>query len=296
MAALAGAQLRVGVNFLQHIAQDPLSFKSRGHVKLISSSARPAHRVQHICQASYSSAPADNPIDVSASVKNEKILVLGGNGFVGTAVCREALKEGIEVVSLNRSGPPSYTEPWVEEVKWERGDVFTAEWSRLLAGVDAVVSCIGGFGSNEQMERINGDANIAAVDAFVYVSVHEYNLPSFVLGTGYFNGKRRAEAQLLAKFPSTGVVLRPGFIYGKRRVSSVDVPLDAVGQPLEKLLAAAEGVTKFLKPLPASDLLLAPPVSVEDIAASAIKAVLDDQVFGVYTIQQIKELAATPAL
>jgi hypothetical protein len=31
-----------------------------------------------------------------------KLVVLGGNGFVGSAVCREALQMGLPVVSVNR--------------------------------------------------------------------------------------------------------------------------------------------------------------------------------------------------
>ena len=32
----------------------------------------------------------------------KKLVVLGGNGFVGSAVCREALQMGLPVVSVNR--------------------------------------------------------------------------------------------------------------------------------------------------------------------------------------------------
>ncbi|VFR03161.1 unnamed protein product [Cuscuta campestris] len=32
----------------------------------------------------------------------EKILVLGGNGFVGSHICKEALERGLAVASLNR--------------------------------------------------------------------------------------------------------------------------------------------------------------------------------------------------
>jgi len=86
-------------------------------------------------------------------------------------------------------------------------------------------------------------------------------------------------------------VLRPGFIYGKRKVNGFEIPLDAVGQPLEKLLSSVENFTKPLSSLPASDLVLAPPVSVDDVAYAAINAVVDDSFFGVFTIEQIKEAA-----
>lgn len=90
---------------------------------------------------------------------------------------------------------------------------------------------------------------------------------------------------------ASGTILRPGFIYGKRRVNGVDIPLDIVGEPLEKLLAATATLTRPLLNLPASDLLLAPPTSVDDVAIAVVRAVDDDSVFGTFNIEQIKEMA-----
>lgn len=47
-----------------------------------------------------------------------KLLVFGGSGFVGTRVCEEALKTGLAVVSVNRSGPPKLSADWVSSVEW----------------------------------------------------------------------------------------------------------------------------------------------------------------------------------
>uniref|UniRef100_A0A0E0KQ54 NAD(P)-binding domain-containing protein n=1 Tax=Oryza punctata TaxID=4537 RepID=A0A0E0KQ54_ORYPU len=233
------------------------------------------------------------------AARRRKIVVLGGSGFVGSAICKAAVSKGIEVVSLSRSGRPSYSDPWVDQVTWLAGDVFYARWDEVLVGATAVVSTLGGFGNEEQMKRINGEANVTAVDAakefgipkFILISVHDYNLPSFLLNSGYFTGKRKAESEVLSKYPTSGVVLRPGFIYGKRKVDGFEIPLDVVGQPLEKLLSSVENFTKPLSSLPASDLLLAPPVSVDDVAYAVINGVIDDSFFGVFTIEQIKEAA-----
>ncbi|KAF9601409.1 hypothetical protein IFM89_019682 [Coptis chinensis] len=284
---------------------------------------------------------ASAPIDVVADVRTERIVVLGGNGFVGSAICKAAVSRGFEVVSMSRSvqlitvclkvnnhdrsGQPSYSDSWVDQVTWIAGtplffsvrlkinfnrlwvftfqfswDVFYANWDDVLVGATAVVSTIGGFGNEEQMKRINGEANVLAVDAakeygvpkFILISVHDYNLPSFLLSSGYFTGKRKAEAEVLSKYPNSGVVLRPGFIYGKRKVDGFEIPLDLVGEPLEKFLSASENFTKPLSSLPASDLLLAPPISVGDVALAVVNAVTDDDFFGVFTIEQIKEAAA----
>lgn len=64
-----------------------------------------------------------------------------------------------------------------------------------------------------------------------------------------------------------------------------------IGEPLERILRAIENFTKPLSSLPASDVFLAPPVSVDDVALAVINAVTDDDVFGVFTIEQIKQAA-----
>ncbi|XP_028754712.1 uncharacterized protein At1g32220, chloroplastic [Neltuma alba] len=243
----------------------------------------------------YSSAP----IDVAADIKSERVVVLGGSGFVGSAICKAAVSKGIEVISLSRSGRPTYPSNWVDQVTWISGDVFYVNWDEVLVGATAVVSTLGGFGTEEQMKRINGEANVVAVNAakeygipkFILISVHDYNLPSFLLSSGYFTGKRKAESEVLSKYPNSGVVLRPAFIYGKRRVDGFEIPLDLVGEPAERILKAIENFTKPLNSLPASDLLLAPPVSVDDVALAVVNAVMDDDEFGIFTIDQIKEAA-----
>ena len=70
-----------------------------------------------------------------------------------------------------------------------------------------------------------------------------------------------------------------------------EIPLDLIGEPVERILRATESFTRPLSSLPASDLLLVPPVSVDDVALAAINAVSDDDFFGIFTIEQIKEAA-----
>lgn len=48
------------------------------------------------------------------------ILVFGGNGFVGSAVCEEVVRTGLRAVSVNRSGPPKASGDWVSKVDWVR--------------------------------------------------------------------------------------------------------------------------------------------------------------------------------
>lgn len=45
---------------------------------------------------------------------------------------------------------------------------------------------------------------LAGVPKFILISVHDYNLPSFLLSSAYFTGKRKAESEVLSKYPNSG--------------------------------------------------------------------------------------------
>ncbi|CAI9772310.1 unnamed protein product [Fraxinus pennsylvanica] len=209
----------------------------------------------------------------------EKLLVLGGNGFVGSHVCKEALDCGLAVASLSRSGRSSIQEPWANRVTWHQGNLLSTDsWKDALKGVTSVISCVGGFGSNSYMYKINGTANINAIRAaseegvkrFVYVSAADYGLVNYLL-RGYYEGKRAAETELLTRYTYGGIILRPGFIYGTRRVGSMKLPLGVIGSPLEMVLQHA----KPLSQVPLVGPLFTPPVNVTAVAKVAVRAATD---------------------
>lgn len=223
--------------------------------------------------------------------ERSKLLVLGGNGFVGTHVCQEALARHVPVVSISRSGRPAAAahdhHPWMNDVNWIQGDILHPErWKHALQEVSAVISCVGALGSNQKMLKINGEANIAAINAasesgvtrFVYISAVDYGLPSFVLA-GYVKGKKAAEEALLRKFPYGGIILRPGFIYGSRQVGSVKI--------LEFLLNNAKSVSR----LPLVGNFLLDTVKVTSVARAAVRSAIDNAVPpGILDVWGIKRL------
>ncbi|XP_074562304.1 uncharacterized protein At1g32220, chloroplastic-like [Curcuma longa] len=209
----------------------------------------------------------------------EKLLVLGGNGFIGSHVCKEALDQGLSVSSLSRSGRSSIREQWADKVEWHQGSLLVPEtWRDALNDVTAVISCVGGFGSNSHMYKINGTANINAIRAasekgvkrFVYVSAADFGPVNYIL-KGYYEGKRAAEAELLSKFAFGGVILRPGFVHGTRRVGSMKIPLGLIGSPLEMVLQHAKPLSR----IPVVGPLFTPPVNVTSVAKVAVRAATD---------------------
>ncbi|XP_075109494.1 uncharacterized protein At1g32220, chloroplastic-like isoform X1 [Nicotiana tabacum] len=209
----------------------------------------------------------------------EKLLVLGGNGFVGSHVCKEALDRGLTVASLSRTGRSSIQDSWANNIIWHQGNLLSTDsWKDALKGVTSVISCVGGFGSNSYMYKINGTANINAIRAaseegvkrFVYISAADFGVANYVL-QGYYEGKRAAETELLTRYPYGGIILRPGFIYGTRRVGSMKLPLGVVGSPLEMILQRA----KPLSQIPLVGPLFTPPVNVTAVAKVAVRAATD---------------------
>ncbi|EEF41156.1 uncharacterized protein At1g32220, chloroplastic isoform X1 [Ricinus communis] len=230
----------------------------------------------------------------SGPPSTEKVLVLGGNGFVGSHICKEALGHGLTVCSLSRSGRSSLHDSWADSIVWHQGDLLKPDsLEHAMDGVTSVISCVGGFGSNSYMYKINGSANINAIKAatekgvkkFVYVSAADFGLINYIL-RGYYEGKRATETELMKKFQYSGVILRPGFIHGSRRIGTMKLPLSVIGAPLEMVLKHAKPLTR----IPLIGPLFIPPVNVTSVAKVAVRAAIDSAfppgVLDVYDILQ----------
>lgn len=77
-----------------------------------------------------------------------KVLVFGGSGFVGSAVCSSAVARGWQVVSCTRRGEPfktpsGATPAWVHQVSCERALSLTPE-----------LMCASNAGGMAQGERV----------------------------------------------------------------------------------------------------------------------------------------------
>ncbi|KAI8634558.1 NAD(P)-binding protein [Xylariaceae sp. FL1651] len=82
----------------------------------------------------------------------KRLIVCGGNGFLGSRICKFATQRGWDVTSISRSGAPKWdavtssaTPPsWSHNVTWERGDILRpATYAPLLKGADYVVHSMG---------------------------------------------------------------------------------------------------------------------------------------------------------
>ncbi|ORY31932.1 hypothetical protein BCR39DRAFT_465115 [Naematelia encephala] len=78
-----------------------------------------------------------------------KLLVVGGNGFLGSAICKAAVSRGWEVSSMSSSGKPyktpaGHTPAWSQSVTYHAASAFDPpSFSSLVADSTAVVHTIG---------------------------------------------------------------------------------------------------------------------------------------------------------
>ncbi|KAH7377686.1 hypothetical protein BKA66DRAFT_588684 [Pyrenochaeta sp. MPI-SDFR-AT-0127] len=87
-----------------------------------------------------------------ASAAKKKLVVCGGNGFLGSRICKAAAHRGWTVTSISRSGTPHWSSvsaspnppDWSEKVSWQKGDVLDpSSYTQHLEGADAVIHSMG---------------------------------------------------------------------------------------------------------------------------------------------------------
>jgi nucleoside-diphosphate-sugar epimerase len=238
----------------------------------------------------------ETPFRTSIQGAMAKLVVPGGNGFIGSEICRVAVQNGHDVAAFGRTGRPPLTparHPWVGNVEWRAADVFEPDtWRDLLEGADAVVHAIATIreapAQGVTFDRMNAESALlvaesavsAGVGSFVFLSVRDK--PPFV-PLAFLTAKRRAERQISDRHPELRAVnLRPNLVYGPHRRGSATIAavLEQLPEGSAGGYAAGDG-----HPLP-----------VELVAAAAVHAALTPTLTGTLAVPQIADLGRTSGL
>jgi nucleoside-diphosphate-sugar epimerase len=190
-------------------------------------------------------------------IKKMSLLILGGSGFVGRAVSKYAVSQGLKVFSLSLTVPDQNLEPWQQDVQYVKGNVMhRASYIHLLPEVTAVVHCIRvPIGSRTPLdlhsrsegsyEQLNRDTAFKAIEAvkpfktrFVFVSA-EYGL---FFSLRYIETKLEVEERLYENYDKMSyAILRPGFMYNnalKLRAAAGAINLMHYASPILKYLSS----------------------------------------------------------
>lgn len=155
------------------------------------------------------------------------ILVLGATGLVGSHALLALRAAGCTVTGVSRCRPAGERpEDWLE---MDFGSMTREQdWLPLLAGVDAVVNCVGIIreARDGDFDRLHRAAPVAVFAACERIGVRRVVQVS-ALGshsdavTGYWRSKGAADADLLARHALSVSVVRPSLVYGDAGASSI---------------------------------------------------------------------------
>ena len=169
-----------------------------------------------------------------------KVIIYGGNGFVGTHIAKSLVDLDAAPVCISRTGTrPLYLQDqaWSEQVKWCQGDASEPKM-KSLENADVVICAVGSppvptpnKAAWDKQFFMNGTANINALDAAAQAGVKRAVLigaqiiaPLRTDKFAYYKGKRMA-CEAAKRFSEhseqqTAVVFEPSIITGKRRTTT----------------------------------------------------------------------------
>lgn len=198
------------------------------------------------------------------------VLVLGATGLIGSHTLQALRAAGCNAIGASRRRPPGEAEG-----QWRELDMgaMTAEaaWLPLLAGVDAVVNCVGIIRAAQpgDFDRLHRAAPVALFAACERLGVRRVVQLS-ALGsdadgaTEYWRSKGAAEADLRRR-RLCATIVRPSLVYGEEGASS----------RLFRTLA-----TLPLLAMPMAHGALVQPMHVDDLAAVIVRLLQDGAMAG----------------
>jgi len=233
------------------------------------------------------------------------VLVFGGRGFVGAAVCREVARKGFPVAILSRSSRTGAGGALGTSVQQLSGiDALKPEtYEHLLPGARAIVISIGEApwaertgGSKERAIMMNGETNVAALQAAARAKVPRVvlvnaTMPQWSLVAGYREGKEMAEAEArrypeaagLGADKSAALILKPGVISGTKYWGSVPIPFGLAFAPMRFVMRLCSGPCSWLERAVPSLFagVLRPAVYVKEMAQASADFIAADAGSGV---------------
>ncbi len=151
------------------------------------------------------------------------LIVFGGSGFIGKALCEEALKRNFSVISISKHGKPHVEKSWMAHpsMTWYAIDIFKDNsWKKLLSTETLCINLIGILFENKQ-KGLTYDKMIITANHLISSEAEKKNCPYLFLSAkggprGYITAKKKAEDDLFSKRNPT-IIIRSGIVTSKTR-------------------------------------------------------------------------------
>ena len=197
------------------------------------------------------------------------ILLIGGNGFVGKALINELRKKRIKVTYISRFQNYSISK---DEATWIQGDIFDIKNIVINEKYDIAIHLIGTIKNKKLYSKLNTESVTKTIKLCLK---HNINKLIYFSANGgfkqYLESKRNGE-KLVLDSKLNYLIVRPGLMYGKDRFSSYFNIL-----PIK--FFSKLGITFFKNVYP---------LSVEKVAESLVKTILDNTDSTIIEINDMK--------
>ena len=197
------------------------------------------------------------------------ILLIGGNGFVGKALIKEFKKYNVKVSYLSRSQNHSISK---DEANWIQGDIFNSENIITNEKYDIAIHLIGTIKNKKLYSKLNTESVTQTIKLCQKQNINK--LVYFSANGGfkqYIESKRNGE-KLVVDSKLDYLIVRPGLMYGKERLTSYFNIL-----PIKFFSKLGIPFFKNVYPLP-----------VEKIARAVVKGIFDNTDSPIIEINDMK--------
>ena len=197
------------------------------------------------------------------------ILLIGGNGFVGQALIKEFMKYNLKVSYISRTQNHSI---YKDEATWIHGDIFDIENILINEKYDIAIHLIGTIKNKNLYSKLNTESVSQSIKL-----CKKHNIKKLVYFSANGGFKQYLESKLsgerLVKDSKLDyLIVRPGLIYGKDRLTSYFNIL-----PIKFFSKLGLVFFKNVYPLP-----------VEKVADAVVKAILDNTDSTIIDIKDMK--------
>lgn len=176
--------------------------------------------------------------------KKMKIAIIGGSGFVGQALIKQAIKQNIEVQYVSRH-QGDITHPLVTFIQ---GDIFNwQQWQSQLETVDVIIHAVGAIMPKKALQHMNVDS----IDCTLQLC-HQHNINKVVYlsaenGPKHYIASHRQGEDLVKASGLHYLIVKPGLMYGSMRRWSL---VNSIALDMALKVPIAKAFAHSMKPLP----------------------------------------------
>jgi uncharacterized protein YbjT (DUF2867 family) len=148
-----------------------------------------------------------------------RVLVTGAYGLIGSACLARLHAAGHDLAAAGRAAAPRRRFPYAHWITADFARLTKPEqWQPLLAGIDAVVNCVGVLrdGASDNVQRVQFDGTVALFEACLQAGVkriiHISAIGAALDGPSVFSRSKAATEARLQALALDWVIVRPGLV------------------------------------------------------------------------------------